>query len=153
MTNRLFTSCSLLSASMLLASCSTGLTCGNSHPYAAYHTAAPLKAPAGVTMPVPDPAYVVPAAGTAAKATAAPAAGSLAQATPAPGAATNGSQPCLVIPPDVLTKSDMEGHPKAEAPAKPTVPIGTHPGSGAGGGGLPQPGGGPPPVARPGSME
>ena len=141
MTNRFFMSLSMLSAASLLASCSAGLTCGNSHPYAGYRPVAPLKAPPGATLPKPDSAYVIPAASTAAK------------ATPAPAAGTNGAQPCLVTPPNVLTKTDMAAPPKTEAPAKPTVPIGTHPGAGAGGGGLPPPGGGPPPVADRGAME
>ena len=138
MTNRLSTLL-MVSAAMLLASCSNTLTCGNSHPYANYNPAAPLKAPAGVTMPAPDPAYVVPAAGTAAKPTLAPA------------ASTNGAQPCLVRPPNVLTKADMAAPPKTAAPAKPTVPIGTHPessGKPPAEQGLP-----PPPVASRRSME
>lgn len=149
MTNRLFQPLSALTAASLLASCTTGLTCGNSHPYTNYAPKPPLQAPAGVTLPATDPAYLVPAAST--KATPAPVAGSLAAATPAPAASTNGAQPCLVTPPNVLTKQDMAAPPKTAAPAKPTVPIGTHPGSGAGGGGMPQPGG--PPVASRGSME
>lgn len=140
MTKRLSTFL-MVSAAMLLASCSTGLTCGNSHPYANYNPVPPLKAPAGVTVPTPDPAYVVPAAST--KLVPAAAAGTLAAATPAPAAATNGAQPCLVTPPNVLTKADMAAPPKTEAPAKPTVPTGTHP----------QNSGKPPPVADRGSME
>ena len=107
MTNRLSTLL-MVSAATLLASCSSGLTCGNSHPYASYNPAAPLKAPAGVTVPAPDPAYMVPAAGTTAK------------ATPAPAAGTNGAQPCLVTPPNVLTKTDMARPTKA--PASSTKP-------------------------------
>jgi hypothetical protein len=141
----------MLSAATLLASCSTGLTCGNSHPYANYNPAPPLKAPAGVTVPAPDPAYAVPAAGTAAKATPAPVAGSGTAVTPAPAAGTNGAQPCLVTPPNVLTKTDMAAPPKTAAPAKPTIPIGTHPGSS--GNPPPEQGLPPPPVARRGSME
>ena len=139
MTNRLFLSLSALTAASLLASCSAGLTCGNSHPYTNYAPQPPLQAPAGVTLPKPDPAYVVPAAGTTA------------QVTPAPAAASNGAQPCLVTPPNVLTTADMAAPPQTAAPRKATVPIGTHPGS-AGNPppdeGLPQP-----PVARRGSME
>lgn len=138
MTNRLFP-LSALTAASLLASCSTGLTCGNSHPYTNYSPKPPLQAPAGVTLPKPDPAYLVPAAGTAAK------------LTPAPAAATNGAEPCLVTPPNVLTKADMAAPPKTAAPSKPTVPIGTHPstsGNPPPEQGLPQP-----PVASRGSME
>jgi hypothetical protein len=141
MTLRPLNSLVLLASTALLASCSSALSCANSHPYAAYKARPPLTAPAGVTMPKPDAAYLVPAGST--RPSAAPA------ATTAPLA-----QPCLVIPPQVLTPSDMTNSPKAEAPAKPTVPIGTHPGSGAGGGGEPPPGGStPPPVAGHGSME
>lgn len=130
----------LLASTTLLASCSSALSCGESHPYAGYRERPLLTAPAGVTVPKPDAAYLVPSGST--RAGAAPAASTAPQA-----------QPCLVIPPKVLTPTDMTNSPKAEAPAKPTVPIGTHPGSGAGGGGQPQPGEGPPPVAGRGSME
>jgi len=151
MTKRLFSYLSVPSAAILLASCSTGLTCGNSHPYTNYAPKPPLQAPAGTTLPLADPAYLVPAASTAAKATPAPVVGTLATATPAPAASTNGAQPCLVTPPNVLTKQDMAAPPKAAAPIKPTIPIGTHPGSS----GNPPPEGGlpPPPVASRGSME
>lgn len=139
MTNRLFLCLSALTASSLLASCSTGLTCGNSHPYTNYSPKPLLQAPPGVTLPKPDPAYVIPAAGTVAK------------VAPAPAAAANGAQPCLVTPPSVLTKADMAAPPKVAAPRKGTVPIGTHPGSS--GNPPPTPDLPPPPVARRGSME
>ena len=142
MSPRLPITFALLASTAFLASCSSSLTCGNSHPYAAYAPRPPLTAPPGVTIPKPDPAYVVPSGSTAAKPMAAPA------ASTAPMA-----QPCLVTPPKVLTPADMANSPKTEAPAKPTVPIGTHPGAGAGGGGVPQPGGGPPRVAGRGTME
>jgi hypothetical protein len=115
----------MLSAASLLASCSGSLACGNSHPYANNTARPPLTAPPGVTLPAPDPAYLVPAAGTGAK------------ATPAPGAGTNGAQPCLVTPPNVLTKTDMARPGKATpkpvaapaagtAPAKPAPAPSTH---------------------------
>lgn len=151
MTNRLFRPLSALTMASLLASCSTGLTCGNSHPYANYNPTPVLKAPAGTTLPPVDPAYLVPAASTSAKAAPAPAASTLAVATQAPAAATNGAQPCLVTPPNVLTKQDMAAPPKIAAPPKPTVPIGTHPGSS--GNAPPDQGLPSPPVASRGSME
>ena len=107
MRHRHFASLAALPAVSLLASCSGALTCGNSHPYATTTARPPLTAPPGTTLPAPDPAYLVPAAGTSAK------------ATPAPGASTNGAQPCLVTPPNVLTKADMAR--PAKAPAKPTA--------------------------------
>ena len=90
MTNRLFISLTPLAATLLLASCGFARTCDNSHPYKSNVARAPLKAPAGVTVPAPDAAYQIPAAGTAA----------------AP-AATTSADPCLVTPPSVLTKQDM----------------------------------------------
>ena len=87
-------SLSLTALAALLASCSSAPTCGNSHPYLTYGARPPLQAPAGVTLPKPDPAYVVPGAGTKAAATPAPAVGTAAA-------------PCLVTPPSVLTKEDM----------------------------------------------
>ena len=94
MTMRPLASSILLAASTLLASCSGTLTCGNSHPYGANVPRPPLAAPPGVTVPVPDPAYIVPAGST--KPTAAP-------------AATTGplAQHCLVTPPNVLTPTDV----------------------------------------------
>jgi len=101
-------SLSLAALTCLLASCSGTPSCGNSHPYASNVQHAPLQAPAGVTLPKPDAAYTIPAAGTKAG------------ATPAPAAGTNGAQPCLVTPPSVLTKEDMS-KPPISVP-KPTAP-------------------------------
>jgi uncharacterized lipoprotein len=137
MTNRLFVSLVLSAAAMALASCSSTPSCGNSHPYTTgYTTGVPLKAPAGVTLPTPDPAYLVPAAGTA--------------PVPAPVAGT-AAAPCLVAPPSVLTPQDMI---KTLAPvpgAKPVVapPAGTKvPPKPA-----PAAASNPPPVAGGGGME
>ena len=87
-------SLSLPALACLLASCSGTPTCGNSHPYLANTSSAPLQAPAGVTLPKPDPAYAIPAASTKVAAT----------GTPSADAVAN---PCLVTPPSVLTKEDM----------------------------------------------
>jgi hypothetical protein len=136
MRHRHLASLTMLSAASLLASCSGGLSCGNSHPYATNTSRPPLTAPPGVTLPAPDPAYLVPAAGSATR------------AIPAPGASTNGAQPCLVIPPKVLTNADMArpaggaAKPSA-APAAATAP--TKP--------APAPGTHVPPVAAGGAME
>ena len=125
-----FLSLSLAALAGLLASCSSAPTCGNSHPYLANTARPPLQAPAGVTLPKPDPAYLVPGAGTKAAATQAPTAGTAAG-------------PCLVRPPSVLTKEDMSRAPTAlpkpsEHPgAAPPPPAHTPP----------------PPVATKGSME
>ena len=94
MTNRLLVLLLLPAAASMLASCSSTPSCGNSHPYTGAAMVAPIKAPAGVTLPPADPAYKLPAAGTAAMPVAAPAAGTA-------------SAPCLVTPPSVLTNQDM----------------------------------------------
>jgi len=44
----------------LLSGCSTSASCGDSHPYLANRARPPLQAPAGVSVPAPDPAYVIP---------------------------------------------------------------------------------------------
>ena len=103
-------SLSLATLTCLLASCSSAPNCGNSHPYLANQPSALLQAPAGVTLPKPDPAYAVPAAGTKAAATLVPA------------AAANGAQPCLVTPPSVLTKEDM-AKPPSVVPKEKAPPI------------------------------
>jgi len=104
MTNRLLISIVPPIAALLLASCSFAPNCGNSHPYKNYVAEAPLKAPPGVTLPQPDTAYRIPAAGTAA----------------APAAATS-AQPCMVTPPSVLTPQDM-ARPGSPAPATQATP-------------------------------
>lgn len=83
----------------LLAGCSSQLTCGNSHPYVDSRAGAPLQAPAGVTLPAPDAAYVIP--------------GSKGGATPAQ---TVGS--CMIKPPDVLGPL---GAPAAVSAVTPTI--------------------------------
>jgi len=98
-------SLSLTVLACLLASCSGTRPCGDSHPYRANRPIPPLQAPAGVTLPKPDPAYLVPGASTKVPATTAPAAGTAAA-------------PCYVVPPSVLTKEDMTRSAKP-APAKP----------------------------------
>ncbi|MDE2195667.1 MAG: hypothetical protein KGJ56_00555 [Gammaproteobacteria bacterium] len=47
-----------LLAASVLAGCSS-LSCGDPHPYFNSGTQPPLQVPAGLTMPVPDPAYKV----------------------------------------------------------------------------------------------
>jgi hypothetical protein len=64
----------------LLAGCSHQASCGDSHPYLTNTERAPLAAPAGVSVPAPDPAYVVPGV------------------KPGLGEAGN----CMIRPPDVL---------------------------------------------------
>lgn len=64
----------------LIAGCSGQPSCGDSHPYLSNTERGPLEAPAGVSVPAPDPAYVVPAV------------------KPGLGEAGN----CMVKPPDVL---------------------------------------------------
>jgi uncharacterized lipoprotein len=91
-------SLSLTALACLLASCTGTPVCGNSHPYVGSASRAPLQAPAGVTLPKPDAAYAIPAASTKAGAVQAPAMGTAVA-------------PCLVTPPSVLTKEDMNRAP------------------------------------------
>jgi hypothetical protein len=62
---------------LLLSGCTGAATCGDSHPYLDNRERPPLAAPAGVSVPAPDPAYVIPQA-------------------PGPAGA------CAIKPPDVL---------------------------------------------------
>jgi uncharacterized lipoprotein len=106
---------SLTALACLLASCSSTPSCGNSHTYLTNTARPPLQAPAGVTLPKPDLAYLVPGAGTQVAATAAPASGTAAA-------------PCLVTPPDVLTKEDMS-RPPSVVPKQTKPPAKSAPGS------------------------
>ena len=99
----------------LLASCSSAPSCGDSHSYLGNVGRPPLQAPPGVTLPRPDPAYLVPGAGTKAAATPAPATGTAAA-------------PCLVTPPSVLTKEDMSRAPSV-VPKQERPPAKSPPGS------------------------
>lgn len=83
----------------LLAGCSSQPSCGNTHPYADSRPGAPLQAPAGVTLPAPDAAYVIP--GPKGGAASAPTAGS-----------------CMIKPPDVLGPL---GAPSAVSAVTPTI--------------------------------
>ena len=105
MTNRLLISFAPPAIALLLASCSTGPNCGNYHPYKNYVALGPIKAPAGATVPTPDPAYKIPTAGTAT----------------APAAATSTANPCLVTPPSVLTPQDMARQAAPAPTAKPAA--------------------------------
>jgi hypothetical protein len=134
MTNRFLVSFTPPAVALLLASCSFAPSCGNSHPYKNYVATKPIQAPAGVTVPRPDAAYQIPAAGTGAAPVAAPAAGTA-------------SQPCMVTPPNVLTRQDMAKSgslapaanatpapgPLTKAPAKPAPAASSNPPPVAGG--------------------
>jgi uncharacterized lipoprotein len=117
----------------LLASCSSAPSCGNPHSYLGNTARPPLQAPAGVTLPRPDPAYLVPGAATKVAATPAPALGTAAA-------------PCLVVPPSVLTKEDMSRAPSV-VPKQKLPPVKDVPGSL---GSKPDGGGGPPVAANKG---
>jgi hypothetical protein len=138
MTNRFLVSFTPPAVALLLASCSFAPGCGNSHPYKNYVAVKPLQAPAGVTVPRPDAAYQIPAAGTGAAPVAAPAAGTA-------------SQPCMVAPPNVLTRQDMAkpGSPAPAANATPASAVATKAPAKA----APAPTSHPRPVAGNGSME
>ena len=100
-----------LLAAGLMAGCSSGPPCGNAHPYAQSQSRPPLKAPPGLTLPAPDPAYRIPAAGTAT----------------APTVTSVG--PCMVTPPNVLAPGAATAQvvpagqkPPAAAPAAASSP-------------------------------
>ncbi len=82
----------------LLSACTNTATCGDSHPYLANRQGPPLQAPAGVSVPAPDPAYVIP-----------PAAG---------GAGQGAVGACMIKPPDVLGPL---GAPSATSTYAPTI--------------------------------
>ena len=67
-----------------LAGCSSGPACGDPHPYTHSANGPVLKAPPGLTLPAPDPVYVIPHA-----------------STPAPAAATGWA--CMIAPPNLIT--------------------------------------------------
>jgi len=93
-----------LLALALLAGCSTGPVCGSPHPYAQAVAGPVLKAPPGLTLPAPDPAYVIPHAATAS----------------APAAATQ-SGACIITPPNVLPPPALtQAKPAGAAPAATT---------------------------------
>lgn len=111
-------------AATALAGCST-LSCGDPHPYLNSGTRPPLTAPAGVSVPAPDPAYEIAGASvTAGKRTDLNAAGA-----------------CLINPPQVVPsaaagstrQADMARSEsgaatpasKSEVPAKPASKRGT----------------------------
>jgi uncharacterized lipoprotein len=58
MTQQSFATLWLSAAALLLAGCSS-VSCGDAHPYQGARALRPLKAPADVTVPAPDPAYLV----------------------------------------------------------------------------------------------
>ena len=76
-----------------------GIPCGNGHPYTGSTARGPLKAPAGVTVPAPDPAYVIPGEGK-----------------PAPADAVNA---CMIVPPNVLPAPSTRAAPAAATAANP----------------------------------
>jgi hypothetical protein len=82
----------------LLSGCSTTASCGDSHPYLANRERPPLQAPAGVSVPAPDSAYVIPTAQGGA------------------GQGTVGK--CMIKPPDVLGPL---GAPSAVSALAPTI--------------------------------
>jgi hypothetical protein len=82
----------------LLSGCSNTVSCGDSHPYLANRQGPPLQAPAGVSVPAPDPAYVIP-----------PTAG---------GAGQGAVGACMIKPPDVLGPL---GAPSATSTYAPTI--------------------------------
>ncbi|MGH8400180.1 MAG: hypothetical protein ACRESU_03675 [Gammaproteobacteria bacterium] len=78
---------------LVLSGCAT-TPCGNPHPYTSDTVGAPLKAPAGMSVPAPDPTYAIPAEKPAAK-----------PADDAAGA-------CLAVPPQLITPQSSENNVK-----------------------------------------
>ncbi len=103
MTKRTLATSWLLLLGAALSGCG-GIPCGNGHPYTGSTARGPLKAPAGVSVPAPDPAYVIPGEGK-----------------PAPADAVGA---CIIVPPNVLPAPATKAAPAAAtaaapAPAKP----------------------------------
>ena len=82
----------------LLAGCSNAASCGDSHPYLANRERPPLQAPAGVSVPAPDQAYVIPG--------------------PQGGAGQGAVGSCMIKPPDILGPL---GAPSAGSTLAPTI--------------------------------
>lgn len=93
----------LLPLTMVLAGCSS-LGCGDPHPYLNSPTRPPLKAPEGMSIPAPDPAFAV------------------SRVTPASGQSNERDAVgvCLINPPRVLPLANS-GKPAAEV-----TPTGSH---------------------------
>jgi hypothetical protein len=82
----------------LLSGCTNADSCGDSHPYLANRERPPLQAPAGVSVPAPDAAYVIPATRG--------------------GAGQGAVGSCMIKPPDVLGPL---GAPAAGSTLAPTI--------------------------------
>lgn len=106
----------LLCLGLLAACSSSGVACGDPHPYTQSVNGPKLKAPPGLTLPAPDPAYLIPAAGSAA----------------AP-AAVNGPAPCMAEPPNILppravpaaSRAKPNETPPPSPASKPAPPVAT----------------------------
>lgn len=96
---RIFTGVSLL-LTMMVAGCSS-LGCGDPHPYINSPSQAALKAPEGLTIPTPDPAYVV------------------ASVTPVTGKhpERDAKGVCLIYPPQVVPVGNSAKPAAQQAPA------------------------------------
>ena len=104
MTKRYLATSWLLFSAAALSGCGS-IPCGNGHPYAGSTSRPPLKAPAGLTVPAPDPAYVIPGEGK-------------------PGDADK-ADACMIVPPNVLPAPSSSAAPAAAtaAPAAPAAKI------------------------------
>lgn len=91
----------LLLLTIVLAGCSS-LGCGDPHPYINSPSQAPLKAPEGLSIPAPDPAYTINNA-----------------AAPVPGKANgrDAAGVCLINPPRVLPVGNATKPATVAAPA------------------------------------
>ncbi len=98
MTKRTMATSSLLLLGAALAGCG-GIPCGNGHPYTGSTSRGPLKAPSGITVPAPDPAYVIPGEGKS-----------------APGDADKVGA-CIILPPNVLPPATTKAAPAAATAA------------------------------------
>lgn len=94
-----FVSASGLLTVLALSGCGS-LPCGDPHPYYNNTAGAPLKTPAGLSVPAPDPSFAIPGE------------------IPASGKRTDrdASGVCLVTPPEVITPASSVT-PKAVAPS------------------------------------
>jgi len=128
MTQQFMATLWLSAAILVLAGCSS-VSCGDSHPYQGARALRPLKAPSDVTVPPPDPAYLVPGDDTVGR-----------QRTDLDAAGS-----CTNAPPELVPAA---GTAKPAVQAAPTTPTGAAPASAA-----PAIASKPAPVAAPPPME
>ena len=114
----------LSGALLLLAGCSS-VSCGDNHPYQDARPRPPLAAPAGVTVPTPDPAYIVPGdSGAGGSRTDIDAAGRCTNAPPELVPAAGTAKPAVQAAPPAASATPVTAAP---APASRPTPVAAPP--------------------------